>query len=110
MKGFDFGERVYKPYRGMMTGVEPSIIKDVLYLTTGEFMGKVVHTLKASDYEIIYQGQNGREDRVIRVRHFPDEVNEREEIIAVSEELTNQVLSGDLIIGLEPSKARTIKT
>lgn len=108
LKNFDFGLRVFMPYLGTIQGIEPSQIKDVLYATTGEFKGKVVHTLKACDYEIIFQGTNGREDRLIRFRHFPDQENEREEVIAIDNYLTNKVNSGELLVGLTPTKAKTI--
>jgi hypothetical protein len=68
----------------------------------------VVHTLKACDYEIIFQGKDGREERLIRFRHFPGEDNDREEVIAVSEYLTDQVNCGKLLIGLSPTTAKEI--
>ena len=83
LKNFEFALRVYKPYVGLIDGIEPTLVKDVLYVTTGEFKGLVVHTLKACDYEIIFQGIHGREERLIRFRHFPDQEHEREEIIEI---------------------------
>ena len=47
LKNFDFALRVYIPYAGLVDGIEPTLVKDVLYVTTGEFNGKVVHTLKS---------------------------------------------------------------
>lgn len=108
LKNFDFGLRVFVPYMGTIQGIEPSLIKDVLYVTTGEFKGKVVHTLKACDYEVIFQGTNGREDRLIRFRHFPDQDHEREEVIAIDDHLTNKVNAGKLLVGLTPTQAKTI--
>jgi hypothetical protein len=105
MAGFDFALRVYKPYIGPIEGIEPELIPDVLYATTGEFKGQVVHTLKACDYEIIFQGKNGQEERVIRFRHFPGQDNDREEVIAVSDYLTNMVNNGNLLIGLSNTTA-----
>lgn len=105
LAGFDFALRVYVPYSGPIEGIEPDLIPDVLYVTTGEFKGQVVHTLKACDYEIIFQGRNGREERVVRFRHFPNEDNDREEVIAVSQYLTDRVNSGNLLIGLSPTTA-----
>lgn len=107
LRNFDFAFRVYRPYSGLIEGVEPSLIKDVLYVTTGEFEGKVVHTLKACDYEIIFQGVNGREERLIRFRHFPNQEHEREEVIAVDDYLTDLVNNGKLLIGLSPTNAKT---
>jgi hypothetical protein len=108
LKNFDFALRVYIPYAGLVDGIEPTLVKDVLYVTTGEFNGKVVHTLKSCDYEIIFQGPNGQEDRLIRFRHFPGQEHEREEVIAVDEYLTKKVNNKELIIGLSPLKAKTI--
>lgn len=108
LSNFDFGLRVFVPYNGFIQGIEPSLIKDVLYVTTGEFKGKVVHTLKACDYEVIFQGTNGQEDRLIRFRHFPNIDHEREEVIAVDDYLTDKVNSGELLVGLTPTNAKTI--
>lgn len=108
LKNFDFALRVYKPYTGPIEGIEPAVIKDVLYVTTGEFKNKVVHTLKACDYEVIFQGTSGREERLIRFRHFPGQDHEREEVIAVDDYLTDLVNNKKLLIGLSPSNATTI--
>jgi hypothetical protein len=108
LKGFDFGLRVYVPYSGKLAGIEPTLINDVLYATTGEFKGKVVHTLKACDYEIIFQGTNGQEDRLIRFRHFPGQDHEREEVIAIDDYMTDKVNNKEFLVGLSPTKAKTI--
>jgi hypothetical protein len=79
-----------------------------LYITSGNLTGKVVHTLKACDYEIIYMGTKGFEERIIRCRHFEDEINEREEIIAIDRELTKRVSRGDLLIGISSFDAKSI--
>ena len=110
MKNFQFGLRVFKPYDGVITNIEPEVIKDVLYVTTGDLAGKVCHCLKSSDYEIIFQGQNGREDRVIRFRHSDEEELEREEIIAVNHELTKLVSKGKLLVGLSPTDCEKVST
>lgn len=109
LKGFDFAFRVFIPYEGKLEGIEPTLIKDVLYVTTGELKGKVVHTLKACDYEIIFQGTKGREERIIRFRHFPDQDHEREEVIAIDDYLTQKVKNKKLLIGLSPANAKTIQ-
>tara|TARA_R110000868_G_scaffold355201_2_gene616613 strand:- start:3358 stop:4041 length:684 start_codon:yes stop_codon:yes gene_type:complete len=109
LRGFAFALRVYNPYNGSLIGVDATLIKDVLYITTGELKGSVVHTLKASDYEIIFQGTDGREGRLIRCRHFEDEEHEREEVVAISHYLTEQVESGELIVGISTSDAKQIK-
>jgi hypothetical protein len=100
MKGFQFALRVFQPYKGVIQGIEPTLLKDVLYITTGELAGKVAHVLKASDYQIVFQGQNGREDNVIRLRHSDTEQLDREEVVAIDHTLTEKVNSGELLVGL----------
>ena len=108
LKNFDFALRVFKPYEGMLEGIEPKLMPDLLYATTGEFKGKIVHTLKSCDYEIVFQGKDNREERIIRFRHFPDQDHEREEVIAVREDLTELLNKGKLLVGLTPTSAKTI--
>jgi hypothetical protein len=108
LKGFDFALRVFRPYDGLLDGIEPKVMPDILYATTGEFKGKIVHTLKSCDYEIIFQGKKGREESIIRFRHFPGEDHEREEVIAVREDLTELLNKGKLLVGLTPISAKTI--
>ena len=108
MKNFCFALRVFKPYSGLMLGIEPTLVEGVLYITTGEFKGNVAHVLKAADYEIIFQGKDGREERVIRCRHFEDEYNEKEELVAIAHDLTDKVISGKLLIGLSTKDANKI--
>lgn len=109
LKGFTFALRVYKPYNGSLVGIEPTIIKDVLYITTGDLKGNVVHTLKSCDYEIIFMNTDGREGRLIRCRHFEDEEHEREEVVAISHYLTEQVNNGELIVGISTTTAKQLK-
>lgn len=110
MKGFQFALRVFKPYKGVLQGVEHTLIKNVLYLTTGKLKGQVAHCLIASDYEMVFQGIEGREDRVIRVRHSDDEELDREELTAINHSLTEQVKNGELYVGLTPTTAKPINT
>lgn len=108
LKGFAFGLRVFEKHGGVLVGIEPTLIKDVLYVKTGELKGNVVHTLKACDYEVIFQGASGREERIIRFRHFENEDNDREEVICINHEMTEKVMTGRLMIGLSPSDAETV--
>jgi len=108
LKGFVTGLRVFEEYRGALVGVNHTQIKNVLYITSGHLRGKVVHTLKACDYEMIFMGSNGVEQRVIRCRHFENEINEREEIIAVDEYLTKRIVGEDLLVGISFSDAKSI--
>lgn len=108
LRNFVTGLRVYEEYKGPIVGIEHEQIKNVLYITSGHLKGNVVHTLKACDYEIIFMGSSGREERVIRCRHFENEINEREEIIGIDKDLTKKVLKGDLLVGISSSDAKSI--
>ncbi len=109
MKDFAFGLRVFKPYTGFLTGIESEILKDVLYMTTGHLKGNVCMTLKACDYQIIFQNEDGREESVIRLRHSEErKYFEREELIGIRHDLTEQVNEGKLIVGLSISDAKPI--
>lgn len=108
LKGFEFALRVFKPYEGILEGIEPTLMPDLLYVTTGELKGNIVHTLKACDYEVVFQGIHDREERLIRFRHFPDEDNEREEVIVINHNLTEKLKQGKLLVGLSTSDAKTI--
>ncbi len=107
--GYATGLRLFLPYKGNLTGIEPKKLDNVLYITSGEFNGKVVHTLKACDYEIIFQGDDGREKRVIRCRHFENDINEREELIAIDDGMTKKVNNGDVLVGLSVSDCKPLK-
>jgi hypothetical protein len=108
--GIAIADRVFKPYEGFIQGIEPTKLNNVLYIKTGEFAGKVVHTLKHCDYEMVFQGVDGREDRIVRCRHFEgdNKYHEREEIIAVADDLTELVNEGKLLVGLTPSDAKKV--
>ena len=109
MKNFEFALRVYEPYRGNIAGIKPTLMKEVLFITTGHLANNIVHTLKAADYQVVYQGGNGKEANLIRVRHSESEDFEREEILAISHSLTERYNNGELKIGLTLSDCKTIK-
>lgn len=108
LKGFATGLRVFKPYEGSIIGIPPTKIENVLYITSGEFLGSVVHTLRACDYEIIFIGTDGTEQRIIRCRHYENEAHDREEIIIVRNDLTKLVKTGNLLIGLSENDCKSI--
>ena len=109
LKGFEFGLRCFRPYSGLIQGIEPKIINDTLFVLTGELAGKVVGTLKASDYEIVYRSrETGQEERLIRFRHSDKEEIEREEVMYINDYLTEQVLEGEILVGLSPTNCKTI--
>ena len=70
--------------------------------------GKVVQTLHSCDYQIIFQGENGREQSIIRFRHYEDEDSPREECLVIRDDLTELIQSGELYIGLNVSDARPL--
>lgn len=106
LKNYATGLRIYEEYKGPIIGVEPKKIKNTLYITSGELRGKAVRTLNASDYEIVFMGLSGKEERVIRCRHYENEFHEREEIVGVDENLTKKIKKRDLMIGISPESAK----
>lgn len=107
--GFEFGLRIFKPYIGPLSGILPTQIKNKLLITSGEYCGKAVMTKGNCDYEIIFNNEKGREQRLIRLRHFPnEEAHIREEIVAIDHETTNKIESGEYLIGLSASLANPI--
>lgn len=110
LPGFDFALRIFKPYEGVLDGIEPTQVKDVLWMTTGEYKDKACITLRHSDYEMIFQDINGREGNIIRIRTSDNPVDQREsEVVAIHDELTEKVLAGKLLVGLNKSNAKPIK-
>ena len=110
LKPYDFALRVFKPYEGLISGIEPTQLKDTLFVTTGKLKGNVVKTIKASDYQIIFQDINGREGNIVRFRPFVDPSTQREkEAIAILHDLTEQVNNGKLLIGLTIKDAEPLK-
>jgi hypothetical protein len=107
-KNFQFGLRVFEPYVGILNGVTPTLIKDVMFVTTGKLKGKVCNMLKSSDYEMVFQGSNGREQRIIRFRHSDNHDLDLEEVITINGYLTEKVNSGELLVGLTDNDAKQI--
>lgn len=111
MPGYDFALRVFKPYKGVLEGIEPTLLKNVLYVTTGEYKGNVCFTLKACDYELIFQDKDERESRLIRFRSSEDEKNQRElEIVAIANDLTDQANNEKLYVGLTKSDCKPLNS
>jgi len=108
-KGFAIAERVYKPYEGRLVGLTPQLLKDTLFMKTGEYKGKIVKTLNACDYNILFRNEKGVDEHIVRCRHFENESHTREEIIAVDENLTEQLYEGKLWVGTTPQNAKPIK-
>lgn len=101
--------RVFKPYTGIMQGIEPTLLKDTLYCTSGEYEGLVLKTVKAADYEIVFQDTNGKEGRLIRWRPNGCSRSGREsEAIAILHTETEEVRNGNLLVGLSISDCKPI--
>ena len=100
--------RIFKPYKGMLEGIEPEVMNNKLFITSGELKGRAVNTVISSDYEIIYQNDDGTEGRIIRLRYYPDG-NDRNEIIAINDNMTELVENGDLWVGYSKSDAKQLK-
>jgi hypothetical protein len=100
--------RVFKPYEGTFEGIQPTLIKNKLYITSGKLSGKVCQVVNAADYQVIFQGDDGTEQFLIRIRHYEKEYNEREEVIAVDHELTEMVKKGDVLVGYTPIDAKKL--
>lgn len=111
---YDTGLRVFQPHAGMIVGIPPKRIKDVLYVTSGKFKGQVVKTMRACDYELIFNDLDGREKRIIRFRPEGDyssdnPAHHREsEAIAIMHNLTDMVNAGKLHIGLTESNCKPV--
>jgi hypothetical protein len=106
LKGFATALRVYEPVETKFYGIAPALIKNTLYINSGELRGKIVHTLRACDYEVIFRNEKGVEEKVIRCRHFENEENEREEITSINNSLTQRFLNNKIMIGLSATDAK----
>lgn len=110
MDGFDFALMIFKPYEGMLQGIEPTLVKDMLFVTTGELKGHVVKTLKGCNYIIVFQGDDGREKRILRFRPFGNEkLHLEEEAICIMHELTDKVNKGELLLGLDKNRCEPLE-
>lgn len=106
---YETAVRIYKPYEGIMQDIPPTIIKDTLWVTSGEYKNKSVKTLKAVDYVVVFQDTNGREGQVIRFRpNGGKEIGREPEAIAIMKDLTELVLNGDVLIGIDEKNAKKL--
>ena len=106
-KNFVLGLRVFEPYNGILEGVKPKEIKNHIYITSDcELKGMVVKTVHAALYEMIFQGKDGREQKVIRIRHSQDPQFDREEVELIDYDKTKKVKKGELLIGLNVNETQ----
>lgn len=104
---FEFALMVFKPYEGVLEGIEPTEIKDTLYVTSGDLKGNVVKTLKGCAYVVIYQDTNGRENYLLRFRpHGCEKTKREEEAIAILHNETELVNSGKLFVGYDTKNCK----
>lgn len=107
---YTIAERVFEPSQSIIIGIEPKQIKDTLYIKSGKLKGKVVRTLVACDYQIVFRDLNGQENGIIVCRYYEkDEDVACQEIIAIDEGLTEKLENGELLIGLTPTSAKNLK-
>lgn len=107
--GFDFALRIFKPYTGILQ-VEPDLVKNVLWMTTGRYANTAMQTIKHTDYEMIFQDVNGREGRLIRVRTKENKRDQREEeTVFEQKDITKKILKGELLVGLTKTDAKPLK-
>ena len=110
LPGFDFALRVFKPYNGILAGIEPTPLKNTLFMLTGKYKNQVGITLQASDYQIVFQDVNGREGNLIRIRTEGDEKTQREaELVMLHHAYTKKVFANELLVGLTKKDAKTLK-
>lgn len=107
LNNFITGLRIFEPYTGFLEGIDATLIKNKIYVTSGDLEGNVVGTVISSDYEIIYQDDDGTEGRIIRLRYYP-EGNDRNEVISIEHEMTNKVIRGELLVGYSISDAKKL--
>lgn len=109
LPGFAFALRIFKPYEGVIQNIEPTQLKNMLWCLTGSYKDLAVHTLKAVDYQVIYQESNGREGNLIRCRPDGEEESQRDpEFVAIDHSITKKILNGELLVGLSKSDAKPL--
>jgi len=101
--------RVIKPYKGKLHNIEPEVLKDTLYVVSGDLKGNVVKTLKGCDYQLVFQELNGREGNLICFRPNGDsKLKMEEEAIAILLDDTEKVVSGEYLVGYEIKDAKKL--
>lgn len=106
---YEIAERVFAPYSGLLHGIEPKKLKDVLYVKTGDLAGQVVKTLQACDAVIHFRNEQGIDESIIRFRPYGNEREQREpEAIAILHHETEMVNSGKYLTGITTSDAKPV--
>jgi len=108
IKGYAIGLRVFEPYNGILQGIPHKKIPNTLFVKSGIYKNKIVRTVKASDYEMVFRNQEGREERIIRFRTYYPTYNEREEVLFIEEKLTTDLFNKKLLVGLTETDCEEI--
>jgi hypothetical protein len=105
---FGLGWYVFQPYEGPLLGIPPKKIKNILYIASGgNYEGKVCNMANYSGMPIIFVNEQGVEETIIRFRTYND-YSDREEVVAINEELTKKVCDGSLLIGVSESNCKKL--
>ena len=99
-ENFVISSRIFKPYKGILIGVDGSVVKNRMYIHRGLHEGNACVTLVNCDYELIFY-IDGKENRIIRTR--------TREILGIDVELTELIKKGEYEIGLNTSEAKKLK-
>lgn len=98
--GFLITQRIYKPYKGFLIGIENERIKNRLWVDKGIHAGKCVIVLRNSDYRIVYFIE-GREYSLIRTRE--------REVIGEDAELAEKIKTGEYFIGVNSKSSKPLQ-
>lgn len=100
LKGFQIAHRVFQPtIMDAKVYIPTKVINDRLYISKGTYEGNCLITAKACDYELVFQGRNGQEERVIRMK------DDYFECLAIDDGMTEKIKKGELLIGLNADTA-----
>lgn len=104
LEGFMIVKRVFQPtVMDAKIYIPTQVLKNRLYVSRGTFEGLCINTAIACDYEIVFQGTNDQEQRLIRMR---DTSNlEYNECLGVDYEYTEKINKGELLVGLTADTA-----
>lgn len=102
-KNFLITQRIFKPYKGGLIGIEHEQVKNRLYVVKGmveekDLSGKVCLVTDNSDYEIIFHNKDNRPESLIRTRE--------REILGVDHITLDKIKKGELLVGLNQSSAK----
>ncbi len=108
-KNFFLTLRIFKPYGGMILGVEPELVKEKLYVVKGfdeydgkktDLSGKVMCVTANSAYVIEWHNTENREEKLIRTMG--------RELLAIDHSMTDEVKKGNYLIGIETTDCKKL--